>query len=70
MHTPSLNPLMLAAAAVLAWLFVRMMRRGSISLRGGVIERARHPVGFWLVAAVNGLIVVVALLMGIGVLRR
>ena len=69
MHAPSINLPMLAAGVLLSWLFVRIVRRGSIRFGGGAVERAGNPVGFWLVAGVNGLIVVVALLMGVGVVR-
>ena len=69
MHAP-LNPLMLGAGVLFAGLFVRMMLRGSIHIRCGVVERATNPVGFWLVAAANAVIVVAAFLIGFGVLKR
>lgn len=70
MPTLAINPLMLAAGVLFSWLLFRMMRRGTIILNAGVVSRDKSPIAFWLVFAVNALIVVAAFAMGLGLLKR
>ncbi len=65
------NPLMLLAGAVFAWLLVRMLRRGTVTVKfGTVISRETSPVAYWAVLLVNAVIIVAVFAMGLGLLKR
>ncbi len=70
MQMSAINPIMLGAGVLFCWLFVRMVRRGSVTSRLGVISREQSPALFWFVMAVNGLIALAALLLGFGILKK
>jgi len=70
MQASQFNPVMLLAGMVILALQVRIVSRGSVSIRLGKIEREKDPAVFWLVVAVNVMLGAVALLMGLGVFKK
>ena len=60
--------LALALATLLAWPILIGLRNGQINLHGRVIKRNRHPLIFWLIVAVNMLLVLAVVAIGFGIL--
>jgi len=58
--------LALAIAILLAWPILVGLRNGQINLHGRVIKRNRHPLTFWLIVAVNMLLVIAVVMLGFG----
>ena len=60
--------LALAIAILLAWPILIGLRNGQISLHGRIVKRNRRPLIFWLIVAVNMLLVIAVVVIGFGLL--
>lgn len=60
--------LALAIAILLAWPILIGLRNGQINLHGRIIKKNRRPLIFWLIVAVNMLLVIAVVVIGFGLL--